>query len=228
MSDLKPPSRALLAAEARVFLEWPTFGARQLLLRDLPAGDGHAVIIVPGFGASDAVTRPMRRALDRLGYTSYGWGLGRNLGMRRSVGHGLATLVEEANAAHGPVSLVGWSLGGIFVRELARRHPEQVRRVFSLGSPIADPHANNIEALFHWVNRTRPASVDREAFERRRTPPPVPCVAIYSKTDGIIAWPSALEIDAPNTENVEVHGSHVGMCFNPEVLRAIATRLPLS
>ena len=228
--EIRPPSPALLAAELRVFLEWPTFGLRRLLVRGLPRGDGHPVIVVPGFGSSDLASRPLRRALTRLGYNTYGWELGRNMGMRRTIRTGLPALLARATELHdAKASLIGWSLGGVFVRELARHHPDQVRRVFTLGSPInGDPTANNVDALFRWVNRGQPAKLDREGFEKRRVPPPVPCVAIHSRTDGIVAWQCAMEMEAPNTENVEVRGSHLGYGFNPEVLRTIATRLPIA
>lgn len=223
------PSAALLAAELRVFLAWPTFGARTLLVRGLPRGDGHPVIVVPGFGSSDFSTRPLRRALTRLGYHTYGWELGRNMGMRRTVSTGLPALLERVTSLHDAnASLIGWSLGGVYVRELARRHPDSVRRVFSLGSPISgNPAANNVDALFRWMNRGQPAKLDLAGFEQRSIAPPVPCVAIHSKTDGIVAWQSARELEAPNTENVEVRGSHLGYGFSPDVLRAIAARLPL-
>lgn len=223
------PSAALLAAELRVFLEWPTFAARTLLVRGLPPGDGHPVVVVPGFGSSDSATRPLRRALTRLGYSTYGWELGRNRGMREVVRTGLPTLLERVTSRHeAKASLIGWSLGGVYVRELARRQPDLVRRVFSLGTPISgNPAANNVDALFRWVNRGQPAKLDLAGFAERSVAPPVPCVAIHSKTDGIVAWRSARELDAPNTENVQVRGSHLGYGFNPEVLRAIAVRLPL-
>lgn len=224
------PSAVLLAAELRVLAEWPTFRVRRLLVRGLPRGDGHPVIVVPGFGGTDLATQPLRRALTRLGYATYGWELGRNLGMRSAIRRGLPDLLDRVTADHdAPASLVGWSLGGIFVRELARRRPDQVRRVFTMGTPITgNPAANNVDALFRWVNRSQPASLDRAGFARRSVPPPVPCVAIHSKTDGIVAWRCARELDAPNTENVRVHGSHLGYGFNPDVLRAIALRLPFS
>lgn len=227
--SIQRPSAALLAAEMRVFLEWPTFAIRRLLVRGLPRGDGHPVIVVPGFGTSDLATGPLRRALTRLGYRTYGWELGRNLGMRPAVRDGLPAMLQRVTTRHrAPASLIGWSLGGVFVRELARRHPEQVRRVFTLGAPITgNPAANNVDALFGWVNRRQPAKLDRAGFEQRMIAPPVPCVAIHSRRDGIVAWQCARELEASNTENVEVHGSHLGYGFSPEVLRAIATRLPL-
>jgi pimeloyl-ACP methyl ester carboxylesterase len=136
-----------------------------------------------------------------------------------------ARLEQLHHDAGRKVSVIGWSLGGVYARELARHAPQLVRRVITLGSPInGHPHANNADALYQRVNGVNPP-VDWEAFNRRRVPPAVPCTAVYSKTDGIVAWRCSLEDAAPNTENVEVYGSHLGLGVNPQVLRVIAERL---
>src|SRR3546814_12826282 len=106
------------------------------LRRELPRGNGQPLIIVPGFGTTDVATAPLRRLLNGLGYASYGWGLGRNLGMRSGVRDALNAQLRAVHAASGPVTLVGWSLGGVFVREMARHQPQCVRRVITLGSPL--------------------------------------------------------------------------------------------
>lgn len=223
---LSPPALRLLALEARVLAELPWFALRTLSTRRLPRCDGCAVMIVPGFGASDIETWPLQRALRALGARVCGWKLGRNLGMRSRIKLGLAQQLQELHARHGKVSLIGWSLGGVFVREMARHQPQAVRRVITLGSPInGRPDANNMEALFRLANRGKPAKPDLEGFMRRRTAPPVPCTALYSKSDGIVAWPCCLEENAPNTENIEVRGSHFGLVVNHQVLRVIAQRL---
>lgn len=221
-----PPPRQLLL-ETRVLAEAPLFLLRTLSVRGLPRGDGHAVMILPGFGADDHFTAPLRRALRKLGYASYGWAQGRNLGMRRHIRQALSERLQALYDRHGPVSLVGWSLGGVFAREFARHQPELIRDVYTLGSPInGNPEANNVHRLFQLANRGRDtAKTDWEGFNKRRQAPPVPCTALYSKQDGIVTWCCCLEEPAPNTENVEVGGSHFGLVFNPEVLKALATRL---
>ena len=228
-ADIRAPAPHLLALELRVFAELPLFALRRLPLQRLPRGDGHPVMVVPGFGAGDFATRPLRRALAALGYTAYGWEQGLNLGMRPPIKAALAQRLERLSSKHAaPLSLIGWSLGGVFVREMARRQPGLVRRVFTLGSPIAGrPDANNMGTLFRIANAGKPVKLDWEGFRKRITPPPRPCVAIYTKTDGIVAWRCCLEPEAPNTENVEVRGSHFGLVFNRAVLRALAERLPL-
>lgn len=223
--DPTPPSPLRLLGETRALLEWPR-ALRPLPVRDLPRGDGHPVLVVPGFGASDRHTAPLRRALTALGYRAEGWGHDTNLGMRRAIGEALDARIRALHADHGPVSLIGWSLGGVFARELARGRADCVRRVITLGSPITHhPDANNMNRLFRLANPNQPTEVDWERFMRREVPPPVPCTAVYTRQDGIVAWRCTLELPAPNTENVEVRGAHMGLVVNPEVLRVIAERL---
>ena len=220
------PSLGLLLGESRAMLAYGRYLLRGMGHRQLPAGSGQPVLVVPGFGASDASTRPLRRALTRLGYNVYGWAQGTNLGMNSKRKAMLVSQLQAINTRHGqPVALIGWSLGGVFARELARAYPERVSQVFTLGSPInGDPEANNVTTLFNLFNPRRPPP-DREAFEARIPAPPVPCTAIFTKQDGIVSWQCSQEEDGPLTDNVEVQGTHVGLPWNPQVLAAIAERL---
>jgi pimeloyl-ACP methyl ester carboxylesterase len=223
----RPPSKLLLLLEGRTFAEYLALWARAATMKDLPRGDGHPVIVIPGFGASDFSTAPMRRILDKLGYAAHGWGQGRNLGMRPQIKQALATLLDRLHAKHkAKVTLIGHSLGGVYAREMARAKPEHVRRVITLGSPInVHPDANNLMGMWRLINRGKPVKTDLEGFSRRITPPPVPCTAIYTRSDGIVAYQCCMEDDAPNVENVEVRGSHLGLAHNPRVVRLIAERL---
>lgn len=223
----RPPSKILLVLEGRALLEHASLLLRGPGLDNLPRGDGHPVLVVPGFGADDSSTRLLRRALEKLGYAAYGWRQGRNLGMRPTIKQALSQQLEQLYAKHNAkVSLIGWSLGGVFVREMARSQPARVRRVITLGSPInVHPGANNLMGLFKLINRGKPVNLDLEGFARRITPPPVPCVAIYSRSDGIVGWRCCMEDRAQNVENVEVKGSHLGLGYNRQVIRVIAQRL---
>jgi pimeloyl-ACP methyl ester carboxylesterase len=225
--DIPPPPLLLMLFETRALAEHLSLRLNRDFVRELPHGDGHPVMVVPGFGVDDRSTKPLREILAMLGYAVEGWGQGRNLGMRRTTKDALGTRLAEMHERHGKkVSLIGWSLGGIFVREMARHSPQHVRRVFTMGSPFnGHPAANNVYKLFKLANRGKPVNLDWEAFQRRRTPPPVPCTAIYSKTDGIVSWRCSMEEPAPNTENVEVTGSHHGLGVNPQVITVIAERL---
>lgn len=226
-SDVTAPELRLLMREVRAPFEVLKFWLGAKRLRDLPRGDGHAVLLVPGFGSGDEVLRPLARVIQNLGYAAYGWGEGRNLGMRPRIKQNLSLRLQALNDRHeGQVSLIGWSLGGVFAREMARAQPQLVRQVITMGSPInGHPAANNMMLLFRLANRGKPVKLDLEGFQRRRLAPPVPCTAIYSQSDGIVAWRACMEDAAENTENIEVPGSHFGLGYNLEALRIIAERL---
>lgn len=223
------PSLSLLLRELRAPVEIAKFLVLAGRQNGLPRGDGHPVILLPGFGADDFAMRPLATALQRLGYAASTWEQGRNLGMRADLRKRVAELLERVQTKHGKaVSLIGWSLGGVFAREMARAQPQRVRCVITLGSPFnRNPAANNMMPLFQLANRGRPVKLDREGFAKRITPPPVRCIAIYTRSDGIVAWQCCCEDPAPNTENVEVRGSHFALAMNTEVLRVIADRLAL-
>jgi len=123
------------------------------------------------------------------------------------------------------VSLIGWSLGGVFAREVARQIPEEVRLVITLGSPFGAPKANHSWRLYELLAGTRIRDIDPARLEQMATPPPVPSTAIYSETDGVVAWQCCLERPGPHSESVAVHGSHMGLGFNPLVYEVIADRL---
>ena len=226
--SIAAPSKLLLMLEGRAFAEFTTMMLTLPWLRKLPRGDGHPVMLIPGFGTTDGSMQPMRRLLQMLGYKVYGWNQGRNLGMRKGMSVRMGAHLKDIYLRHDDrnVSLIGWSLGGVFAREMARAQPDLVRQVITLGSPInGHPSANNVDGLFRFANRKNPPKLDWEGFQRRRNPPPVPCTAIYSKTDGVVAWQCSLEEPAANTENVEVFSSHFGLGVNPQVLKAVAERL---
>ncbi|SEQ02667.1 Alpha/beta hydrolase family protein [Solimonas aquatica] len=229
LQDLNPPGKLLLLMESRILAERARFAWQsRRLLRELPAGQQQPLLIIPGFGCDDALLAAPRRLLCDLGYAAHGWGQGRNLGMRAGLKQALAARLDELAQRHGQsVLLLGWSLGGVFAREMARHQSTRVRRVITLGSPInGHPNANNMVLLFKLANGgggVGPAEL--EGFARRIVAPPVPCTAVYSKSDGIVAWRASLEDPAPQCENLEVRGSHFGLPFNPQVLRIVCERL---
>ena len=225
---IAPPSRMLMLLESSVLAEYGALLMSRPAMARLPNGDGHPILVMPGFGAGDLSTHAMRQVLRRKGYRTYGWNQGRNLGMRDIVWtrlrRRLQGIVERNQGKR--VSLIGWSLGGIYARELAREWPELVRQVITMGSPINGRlDANNAVALFNLINRHDGSGTDWEEFQRRREPPPVPCTAIYSRRDGVVAWQCAVEEAAPNTCNIQVNASHIGLGFNPRVMRVLANRL---
>ncbi len=224
---VRPPSLGLLLLEGRALGELATTYAVMPWLRRGPRGDGHPVLVLPGFLASDVSTAPLRRFLGQHGYASHAWEMGRNLGPREGVEERLTERLEEIRERHGHrVSLIGWSLGGIYARLLANRHPDDVRCVITLGTPFnASPKANNSWRLFEWVSGQRIDEVDPERLRQIRETPPVPTTSIYSRTDGVASWRCCVDKEGPRAENIRVPGSHCGLGANPLVLHAILDRL---
>lgn len=223
--DIKPPGMFLLALEARVPWE---FGAALLaapLLKQAPAGDGHPVLVLPGLLAGDALTLFLRTYLKSLGYQACAWEQGINFGPREGVLDACIARVRELSARHErKVSLIGWSLGGIYAREIAKAVPHEVRSVITLGSSFTGhPTANNVWRLYEMASGKK--AVDEQQMAELRKPPPVPTTSIFSRTDGIVSWRCCVEQEGDQSENIEVHGSHTGMVVNPTVLHAIADRL---
>jgi pimeloyl-ACP methyl ester carboxylesterase len=224
-----------MLSEGRALMEFGAAGLMMPFLLQAPKGDGQAVMVIPGFLASDRSTGLLRTFLKMKGYKPEGWGLGRNLGThivggKRVVSDQILDRVIEMQVKSGrKVSLVGWSLGGIFAREIARIIPDCVRQVISLGSPFNGPKgaAPVAAKLFEMINGDV-AQREPEALLRMLQPPPVPSSAIFSRTDGVAHWESCKDDsahDAIQAENIEVRGSHMGLGHNPQVLWIIANRL---
>ncbi|WP_324262614.1 alpha/beta hydrolase [Altererythrobacter sp. H2] len=224
----RPPHRLLTLAEpGRAMGELASFYALRPLLRTLPKGDGHGVMVLPGFKASDRSTAPLRSLLDDLGYTSEGWGLGRNVKVDNARIAAMADRVERlADRTGRKVSLVGWSLGGVFARELAKQAPDKVRLVISLGSPISDDRNHtNARRLFEWLNGHEPEPMQGGRFRDLGEAPPVPTTSILTRTDGVVHWRGSVQEQGKQTENIEVIASHCGLGVNPAAIYAIADRL---
>jgi alpha/beta hydrolase fold len=232
----RPKSRLYRAEPARAAIELSRFWAAYPVLLGPsggPPGDGQGVLVLPGFMASDASTHALRRLLVDRGYPAQPWGLGRNLGPTAKVLAGLDGALADLYSHTGrPVSVVGWSLGGIFARGLAARHPEQVRSVITIASPLrVTAHADHKEMtnagrLFYALRRLHSdESWLPEAV--LHAPPPVPTTAIYSTTDGIVPWQSCLEFEGPRTESIMVNGSHCGLGHNVAAMPIVLDRLAL-
>jgi hypothetical protein len=225
---LKPPSRLLLALELRALPELAGFVASLPLLTALaPRGDGHPVLVLPGLVTSDRSTAPLRTFLKGRNYPTYGWNLGRNYGPLPGIEERMIDRVREISDKHGrKVSLVGWSLGGIYARQLAKMMPDKVRTVITLGSPFnGDPHATNAWRLYEFTSGHRVDDRERHMGGALGEPPPVPTTAIYSRTDGICAWQCCVEHEGPLTESIEVGASHCGLGHHPAAVYAVADRL---
>ena len=223
------PSLALLGFEPlRAALEYASM--RMMKSSALPAGDGHPVVIFPGLASDKRATAPLHSFCEKLGYTVYDWGRGFNTGPRGDPDRWLDELAEHVRELvsdhEESVSLVGWSLGGIYAREVAKRLDGQVRQVITIGTPFAGGvEHSNVGLVYRLVNGRKPV-LDQAMRSRLTTPPGVPTTSIYSRTDGIVAWQACIQPgDHAHTENIEVDGSHCGLGWNPAVLAVVADRL---
>jgi pimeloyl-ACP methyl ester carboxylesterase len=225
--SLPPPSRTLMFLEGRALHEFGAFLGALPLLSLAPTGDGHPVLVLPGLVASDTSTRPLRSFLRNRGYAVSGWRQGRNLGLREGVQGSMVDLVEQLNDMHGrKISLIGWSLGGLYARQLAKMMPGRVRSVITLGSPFAGhPRSTNAWRIYEWASGRRADEVDPRFGGSLAEPPPVPTTAIFSRTDGVCAWQGCMETPTAKSESIEVESSHCGMGHHPVVVYAIADRL---
>jgi pimeloyl-ACP methyl ester carboxylesterase len=195
----------------------------------LPRGDGHPVLVIPAFVTSDLMTASFRRLLAALGYAVEGWGAGLNLGPTPSAWAAVnRRLVTMANKGGRPVSLVGYSLGGVLARALANDHPGLVRQVITICSPFRVPTASPLLPVYRALSRWH---IDQEfALARLASPPPVPTTAIYAPHDRVVAWTSCIDEPGPKgetitRENIAIDGVHTTMLTNPQTIRAVAERL---
>jgi pimeloyl-ACP methyl ester carboxylesterase len=220
---LPPLQHTLLGAAAHLVPPRP--GMVASAVKAAPRGDGHPVIVVPSFLRGDGNTAPLRRFLAGCGYAVEGWGLGTNLGPTAAALDGIETLLATVHRRHGrKVTLIGHSLGGVIARELVKQHPDQVRQLVVLASPIQLPTASPLEPVYKLLTRWH--SIDPTAAAAEfNAPPAVPVTAVYTKSDGIVAWQSCREVESATRESIEIRGPHGTMVRNPAAWRIIADRL---
>lgn len=230
--SIKPPTKLDTALDAlRAVKDVASFVSNRSALNNAPSGDGHTVLVLPGFLTNDNATVFIRQRLRKLGYNAQPWRLGLNLGptSKRDIDTLLLERIKELYLTSGHrISLVGWSLGGLLAREAARQHPEMIRQVIALASPISGSMENT--SLWDLYIKTFGRDLSREELEARieKVSHPVPNVAftsIYTKEDGIVAWQISQVEESEFSQNVQVKASHMGIIFNPRVLAVIANRL---
>lgn len=224
-APVDPPSGGLQVGELASPLAAARLAAAAPRLLAAPRGDGHLVVDIPGWRAPELTGAPLRAYLRRLGYDARSWGFGTNVGdTGADVDRLSARLLDLVEQAGRPASLVGWSLGGVVAREVARRHPEAVRRVVTYGTPVVGG------PTFTSAARSFETAPDRDGWrlaERldAESPISVPLTAMYSRRDGVVSWQACLDRTTPGAEHVEVFSRHVGMGVDPDVWAVVADRL---
>ena len=227
--EIKKPSLFWLATEiGRAVTELGVSIPYRKFFHNNYQGDGHSVLVLPGFMATDMSTKPLRKFIKKLGYSAYGWDLGRNYAELRTLDI-LKDKLEEIYEEHGEeVALIGWSLGVVYSRQIAKAKPEVVRQIITLGSPfrgITEP--NNATWIYNMISSgKRVVDLDPELLADLPKPAPVPTTAIYTKEDGVVPWEVCMEKEETwMHQNIQVRGSHLGLGVNPSVLNIVADRL---
>ncbi|MDB5932325.1 MAG: hypothetical protein JWR60_4032 [Polaromonas sp.] len=224
----RAPSAWLLALEMRAFGEFGALLPAWPLLNRAPRGDRHPVMVFPGLSANDLSTVPLRRYLLSLGHSASGWDQGFNFGPRPGVlDEAKRQMIQSFERTGRKISLVGWSLGGVYARELAKELPHMVRGVITLGTPFAGSHKSTHAWRLYELASGRSVAREAASYDLPAAPP-VPTTSIYSRSDGIVAWQGSVQAPCPanpRTENIEVMASHMGLGFNPSAWWAVADRL---
>lgn len=227
----KKPRTLHTVLESRVALEALAHFSSKPLHRFLPQGDGHPVLVIPAFLTSDAFTATLRSSLSKLGYDPHPWGLGLNTGLHQSKLEQLQKRLKEiVLQRQQKITIIGWSLGGLYARALATMNSDHVRQVITLGSPFGIPAVESegvqsaVGRIFMLLNggATDPMLEKPELWQAT---PPVPFTGIFTESDGVVHWHYCVDEKQARSENIRVPGSHVGLTHNPVVLYLLADRL---
>ena len=228
MKTIEPraPSLLTLAGEGLTPFELPRLVAASPFLALQARGRGEPVLVLPGLGASNRSTGLLRRYLSWLGYNVRGWQQGRNHG---GVAELLPEVAEEVSSFHSDsgskINVVGWSLGGVLAREVARDNPDLVSQVVTMGSPVVGgPKYTSMGALYARKG------IDLDAIEATIAAPEinpisVPVTSIYSKRDGIVGWQASIDKHTSGADHVEVRATYFGLGICPEVIKIVARKL---
>ncbi len=223
----KRPGPLSFLMEARTPFQFFSFIHTAPGLLTAPRGDGRPIVLLPGYLAPELSMEPLAQYLRFLGYDVYPWGLGTNRGDVDADIDRLGPRVEELCASLGqPVTLVGWSLGGVVAREVTRLYADSVREVMTLGTPIiGGPKYTSVGAFYARARGLDLDEFERHVHERNSIGFSQPITSIYSKTDGVVGWRASIDVYNPQADNIEVSGSHFGLGVNPKVWRIIAKKL---
>jgi len=223
-----PPSRLATLLELRAPLDWASLFFRAPQLARAPKGDGRPVMLIPGYGTDESSMRPLGRYLEYLGYDVYDWGQGRNRG---DVENDIQRVGKRAQEIHdardgAPVTLIGWSLGGVSAREAARLFEPYVREVITLGTPIiGGPKYTSVANHYAESAQLDLDAFEKEVHERNSVGIKQPVTSIYSKADGVVGWQASIDTYNKQAKNIRVNSSHFGLGANGKVWQLIADLL---
>lgn len=226
----RPPLRHLATEPLRAAGEYLAY--RLAPRADPRRGDGHPVIIFPGLAAGAESVATLRDHCRGLGYAAVDWGFGFNSGPRGDIDAWLARLAEHVETllpgGTAPATLIGWSLGGLYARELGKLLAPRLRQVITIGTPFnVAAGETHVGWLFRLLSG-RPALASEALAQRLLEPPPLPTTSIFSRSDGVVAWQSCRHVRAADgVQDVEVCGSHLGLVWNRAVLDVVADRLAM-
>ncbi len=229
-TDCAKPSMLSSLREFGTPLEFLKFPVMTPSLLSMPRGDGRKVVLLPGFTSPELAMQPLASYLNFLGYEASTWGLGVNGGdvddLTAKFGPRVQEIAQEASA---PVTLIGWSLGGVIARETARLFPASVREIITMGSPlIGGPKYTSVGGVYAKLNNLDMDAFEQEIHERNLLGLTQPITAIYSKSDGVVGWKAALDVYNDQTRHIEVRGTHCGLGVNASVWKIVAKTLASS
>lgn len=224
-SELRPPRKLQTLLEARTPLHVPFLFLKAFSLYSAPKGDGRAVVLLPGYLTDKYSMYPLKSYLSYLGYDVFDWSVGRNKGhVEEYAALELEHILQlKQSSKHQSFTLIGWSLGGVIAREIARQAPESVAEVITMGSPITGgpkytaPGQRYIKQMGVDIDE-----LEQKILEHNQMGLSQPVTSIFSKTDGIVSWEASLDIYNEHAQNIEVSGTHLGMGLNAQVWLTIA------
>jgi len=226
----RPPSASSALKEMTTPFEWASSFIRLPTLLNAPRGDGRPVMLLPGYMTGELSMSPLQGFLRAIGYKARQWGLGVNVGDVDELVVACGPRVEALAAESGePVTLIGWSLGGVVAREVARLYPNAVSEVITMGTPIiGGPKYTLVGSFFAKSQGLDLDDFEEEVHRRNSIGLKQPLTIIYSKTDGIVSWQSAIDPYNEQANNIEVKSTHFGLGLNPKIWRIVADTMAAS
>lgn len=226
--QFKQPKFLSILLESRAPFEFASLAWNINTLKNVPKGHGRIVLLIPGYMADDHSMRPLGYYLSHIGYNVHYAELGRNQG---DVEQDIVRLQSRVSALSAelhdePITLIGWSLGGVLAREATRLMPITVEEVITLGTPIVGgPKFTALGKRYVKQKKIDIDALELDIHQRNMIGFKQPVTSIYSKTDGVVSWQASIDCYNKQAKNVEVSGSHLGLGVNPDVWKLIAYTL---